>query len=1216
MKDSFRKVLALLAVLVMVLQYNVAAGAIAVYALDDSDPSVKTQMAVNEDEPEPEKASAEKAEKPERAEKAEKAEKPAEEPKTEKPKAEEPKAEEPADEPKADEPAAPEGADASDEASGTGSDAADADAAAADDADAEDGAQTEDAADPGDAAEPAEALESDGAEPLVTEPEGEEAEAEEAGYPATTLSRTVNGVLVTVSAPEGSLPEGVSLRVIPVSRADVISAVERKVNDQGRELTDSVAFDVTLIDEDGSAIQPRKPVTVTFNRTGLEMGDGGSVGVYRVSDDASSVTSISAGVATSDRQQFKADHFTIYVAGSTESEHGQSAEDRYVLKYGESVTLDSDIKGDPEYYPSDSWELSSGRYADLSGHTVTNTNDSSGTQTLTVTHTHRWSTSRFLLIPNRIQSDYFYITLLPREYTVTFMLQDAGEDSFSELDARTVHRGDSIADTDLPSLPDTKTVGDKEYTFFGWYTDETCKTKATFTNITSDRVVYAKYTTKATIRYNKNTSDSATVPSAVEGGAGTVVQIGTASRSGYSLREWNTAKDGSGTAYSPGQDYTMTEEGLTLYAQWDESNLNINYYLDYDYETTYDETWKVVSKPRGTRVELITDIPERPPSGLILRTYYVFRGWSTESGAIEPMYYPGDTFQTPSNRDHVDLYAVWGIVTDDELEPLTAESKTVTYNGKQQAVEGVSGGTPSGNHPGYVRVGGTNIYAYVEDIKASGTDAGSYSTPVTAPLYQLLPFGTMMRMNGAYMEITPGILTIEPLEITVDTEDGEQLYSGEALTAGGKVTFKDGETDVERTFTSDGTAVELINGKTLNLRTTGSQTDVGQSDNTYEYDWGKPDDWGESASTAKKYNYKLTPGTIGKLTVYLSLQFDPDTEDAVTGMPDAVKASDVDDEGNVTAAIPSDEPAREHYGFVGWAKTSGSETADYQPGDEITITDDMVTDGVAKLYAVWKIDRHTVTFKDDDGTVISEKQYDYGTPAGDIEIPADPSKPDTSDYTYTFNGWDAEPADVTEDAVYTATYTKEKKDKGGDDSEGSDPEDADDDSSSGDDDSDSDSDDTDAAAGGSGKGGGNGKAAGTNGAGAAVWTVPADLIAQAEGDLTDDRGTVIEENETPAPADEDGAWSLVNLICAILTLLIGGGMAGSYVSGRSRGSESRSGKLAGIVPAIGSIAAFVLTEDMSEPMGMTDKWTPLMAVILVGTGVLAYLMRNKEAPEE
>jgi hypothetical protein len=61
---------------------------------------------------------------------------------------------------------------------------------------------------------------------------------------------------------------------------------------------------------------------------------------------------------------------------------------------------------------------------------------------------------------------------------------------------------------------------------------------------------------------------------------------------------------------------------------------------------------------------------------------------------------------------------------------------------------------------------------------------------------------------------------------------------------------------------------------------------------------------------------------------------------------------------------------------------------------------------------------YTITWKNDDGSTIDQTVVEYGqTPTH-----ADPSKPATAEFTYTFAGWTPEVVAVTGDATYTATY--------------------------------------------------------------------------------------------------------------------------------------------------------------------------------------------------
>ena len=80
---------------------------------------------------------------------------------------------------------------------------------------------------------------------------------------------------------------------------------------------------------------------------------------------------------------------------------------------------------------------------------------------------------------------------------------------------------------------------------------------------------------------------------------------------------------------------------------------------------------------------------------------------------------------------------------------------------------------------------------------------------------------------------------ITPREYTVTTDNAEKPYDGTALTAGGRVN-------------------NLVDGETVTLKITGSQTEVGSSNNTYSLTWD---------GSAKEKNYTHGTDTIGLLTV-------------------------------------------------------------------------------------------------------------------------------------------------------------------------------------------------------------------------------------------------------------------------------------------------------------------------------------------------------------
>lgn len=78
---------------------------------------------------------------------------------------------------------------------------------------------------------------------------------------------------------------------------------------------------------------------------------------------------------------------------------------------------------------------------------------------------------------------------------------------------------------------------------------------------------------KHNITYNKNCSDAVTIPTSetsVKYGKTINVDFTVSSRLGYTFTGWNTASDGSGTAYTQGtlESFVLGDADVTLYAQW------------------------------------------------------------------------------------------------------------------------------------------------------------------------------------------------------------------------------------------------------------------------------------------------------------------------------------------------------------------------------------------------------------------------------------------------------------------------------------------------------------------------------------------------------------------------------------------------------------------------------------------------------------------------
>ena len=86
--------------------------------------------------------------------------------------------------------------------------------------------------------------------------------------------------------------------------------------------------------------------------------------------------------------------------------------------------------------------------------------------------------------------------------------------------------------------------------------------------VTASATVTIPALAPATITFNAN-SGSGTVPSAISTyvGVANTIPSNSLTRTGYTFNGWNTASDGSGTAYATGSTITPTGD-VTLYAQW------------------------------------------------------------------------------------------------------------------------------------------------------------------------------------------------------------------------------------------------------------------------------------------------------------------------------------------------------------------------------------------------------------------------------------------------------------------------------------------------------------------------------------------------------------------------------------------------------------------------------------------------------------------------
>jgi uncharacterized repeat protein (TIGR02543 family) len=239
----------------------------------------------------------------------------------------------------------------------------------------------------------------------------------------------------------------------------------------------------------------------------------------------------------------------------------------------------------------------------------------------------------------------------PSSYTVTFRLNDGTEAVWT---TKTVTApATSIGTTNFPTVPSRT-----GYTFTGWNTSANGSGTpfTASTSVNANITVYAQWTGEAyTVTFKSNYAPDTTLYTKTVTVPATA--IGTAnfptnpSRTGYAFSGWNTATDGTGTAFTAS---TTVNADITVYAQWTGETYTVTFKSNYAPDTTlYTKTVTVPATAIGT-----VNFPANPS-----RTGYNFEGWNTTGGGSGASF----TASTIVNAD-ITVYAQW-----------TGETYTVTF---------------------------------------------------------------------------------------------------------------------------------------------------------------------------------------------------------------------------------------------------------------------------------------------------------------------------------------------------------------------------------------------------------------------------------------------------------------------------------------------------------------------------------------------------------
>ena len=289
------------------------------------------------------------------------------------------------------------------------------------------------------------------------------------------------------------------------------------------------------------------------------------------------------------------------------------------------------------------------------------------------------------------------------------------------------------------------------YTFVTWNTQADCKGNAVKPNsewtLRGSSTLYACWAGNAqTLTYHGNgaTGGNTAAQSGKTGDELTTNANGF-TRDGYTFVRWDTAKDGSGTAYGEGKNgvsqYVMKPAGNDLYAIWKANPATIQYRNDWPNTTgsTPDTTGNT-----GDTVTISQNSFDRPG--------YTFTGWSTSKRG-DPSLRPGDKHTLEPRTTTV--WAQWKadpahLVYNSNIGTVGSETKTVD-GVVDQTVKTI---TNPFDRPGYTFSGWNTQADGKGKAYATGADyvltANDKSTPKnTSVLY------AQWKINGASLKFNP-----------------------------------------------------------------------------------------------------------------------------------------------------------------------------------------------------------------------------------------------------------------------------------------------------------------------------------------------------------------------------------------------------------------------------------------------------------------------------
>lgn len=338
------------------------------------------------------------------------------------------------------------------------------------------------------------------------------------------------------------------------------------------------------------------------------------------------------------------------------------------------------------------------------------------------------------------------------DWTVTYEWLDPPTTGVTlPTDDKIYTSGDNVVTVDDQYTSETtKSSGGYTYTFSGWFTDSAYQHAAGETVTITAPITFYGYWTKTANTHSVSyeyTGDvpegAAAVPAAATKTVGDNVAVADdpAAVPGYTFSGWETDD----AVVTEDGKFAMPDSDVVFKGSWELKNLSytVNYYWNGDKAEPVSS-----STVSGKKIGDIVTVTPAAPAG------YTLVSASDKTITIE------------DGVNKIDFYCYKNV-------ELTANSKTVTYNGNPYSVSGFTG-APAGADFSSISVG------------ATGTDAGTYPAA--------FPTGTVGTVDktSAYIvtKANDGKLVIDPISadkivVTITGHNGNYKYDGDVKNVSG-----------------------------------------------------------------------------------------------------------------------------------------------------------------------------------------------------------------------------------------------------------------------------------------------------------------------------------------------------------------------------------------------------------------------------------------------